>query len=270
MVLSRRKIWGLDCWWQCQRPWCSFRAHMFVEVCRDCVQRESRPESAYGVMLHRGLSGIGRPRLCDKRGPIFTQSHTGKQFTLHFHPTRPSIVVHNGHFGQDERYDAHSGDMHDMKALIGEDGDVREGRVVEVDSSGVTVSCSLTSRLASPSFLRMDLNVRMRVIHTRQPDVSHEDRKEEETKAVEVEEETKAADTEVADTKAAGTEAADTEVEEEEEEEEEETNVAKKRRREEEVVLPFVKIKLLKELKDDGAITDKEFEEKKRELLARV
>ena len=215
--------------WQCQRPWCSFRANKRQQVCLDCVTREASSATRFGVVCGYA-SAFSRltERFCDKRGPIFTGSHCGKEVTIRFDPA--SIVVHDGYMGKDESYSPMECDMRSLLRLIGP-ADVVQACVQTVSASAVGVS----SLSGCTSFSSAISNLRMRCTH----DVHREQE-----------------------------EAAVTEVDTEEEEEE--TRVTKKRRREEEVVLPFVKIKLLKELKDDGAITDKEFEEKKRELLARV
>ena len=82
--------------WQCQRPWCSFRANKRQQVCLDCVTREASSATRFGVVCGYA-SAFSRltERFCDKRGPIFTGSHCGKEVTIRFDPA--SIVVHDGY-----------------------------------------------------------------------------------------------------------------------------------------------------------------------------
>ena len=64
--------------WMCQRPGCGFQADKGKEECDTCKALEADDATRQGIMD----APISRMNKCNKRGPVFTLAHVGKEVTI--------------------------------------------------------------------------------------------------------------------------------------------------------------------------------------------
>ena len=89
--------------WSCQRPWCHCTSDTNTYACTQCIQlEEDSPQGYFHRMVEESTKDTKQPKLCNKRGPVFTASHIGKRVELDL--KRHLFTIMEGYRGEQEPY----------------------------------------------------------------------------------------------------------------------------------------------------------------------